>query len=310
MITVHFSRELLEGDMASKHLKALVIGTGLFAIAACSAQPEQPRPEPPLGTLAVINIDADVKFPLDGYLISPERRAIVRKSQDLLVQKCLRRLGFEMELPEREVEHVQSRVIGVVDDAEVSKYGYSDPETLEAVRKAEELRKRQKPWPQDMIDALNGKTASKGSAPTGGCMGESQRALDIPVKSERKAGDENFVIGLSRDSTTLTEADSRLKAAWGKWSSCMKQAGYNYADPWGPNSEKKFGGDDASPEEIATARADVACRKKHDVNSIWVTVRTAYQNRLIVDNADALKDHQTRVDEQVRKAKEILAGKN
>ncbi|MCX2948438.1 hypothetical protein [Lentzea sp. NEAU-D7] len=296
--------------MASNHLKALVIGTGLFAIAACSAQLEQPRPEPPLGALPVINVDADVTFPLDGYLISPESRAAVRKSQDLLVQKCLRRFGFEMELPEREPEHVRSRVIGVVDDAEVSKHGYSDPETLASVRKAEELRKQQKPWPQDMVAVLDGKGAKKEGVPSGGCMGESQRVLGISVKSQEKAGDENFVIGLSRDSTTFAEADSRLKDAWGKWSACMKQAGYDYADPWGPNSEKKFGGDDASPEEIATARADVACRKKHDVNAIWVAVRTAYQHRLIVDNAELLTKHQTRVDEQVRKAKEILSGKN
>ncbi|MDX8049351.1 hypothetical protein SK571_08160 [Lentzea sp. BCCO 10_0798] len=296
--------------MASNHLKALVIGTGLFAIAACSAQPEQPRPEPPLDALPVINVDADVTFPLDGYLISPESRAAVRKSQDLLVQKCLRRFGFEMELPEREPEQVRSRVIGVVDDAEVSKHGYSDPETLASVRRAEELRKQQKPWSQDMVAVLNGKGAKNEGVPSGGCMGESQRALGISVKSQEKAGDENFVIGLSRDSTTFAEADSRLKDAWGKWSACMKQAGYDYADPWGPNNEKKFGGDDASPEEIATARADVACRKKHDVNAIWVAVRTAYQNRLIVDNAEVLKKHQTRVDEQVRKAKEILSGKN
>ena len=65
--------------------------------------------------------------------------------------------------------------------------------------------------------------------------------------------------------------------------------------------------DRRAAEEIATARADVACRKKHDVNGIWVAVRTAYQNRLIVDNADALKQHQSLVDQQVRKATEVVS---
>ncbi|TWP53302.1 hypothetical protein FKR81_04845 [Lentzea tibetensis] len=298
--------------MARNHLKAVVIGAGLFAIAACSAQPDEPRPEPPLGPVPVIQVDADVTFPLDGYLISPERRATVRKGQDLLVQKCLRRFGFEMELPDREADQVRGRVIGVVDDAEVAKYGYSDPETLESVHKAEQIRKDQKPWPEEMVAVLNGRgqnASKKGDVPQGGCAGEAQRALGLASQSVDKPGDENFVIALSRDSTKLTEEDSRLKGAWGKWSACMKEAGYDYADPWGPNGEKKFGGDDASPEEIATARADVACRKKHDVNGIWVAVRTAYQNRLIEDNADALKQHQNRIDEQVRKATEVVSAK-
>lgn len=298
--------------MATNHLKTAVIGTGLFAIAACSAQPDGTRPEPPLGPIPVIQVDADVKFPLDGYLISPERRATIRKSQDLLVQKCLRRFDFEMELPDRESDQVRGRVIGVVDDAEVAKYGYSDPETLESIRKAEQIRKEQKPWPEEMVAVLNGrgaKASKKGDVPDGGCIGEAQRTLGLASQSADKAGDENFVIALSSDSTKLAEADSRLKDAWGKWSACMKDAGYHYADPWGPNGEKKFSGDDASSEEIATARADVACRKKHDVNGIWVAVRTAYQNRLIVDNADALKQHEGRIDEQVRKATEIVSDK-
>ena len=302
--------------MARNHLNAVVIGAGLFVIAACSAQPAGPRPdtrpEPSLGPVPVVQVDADVKFPLDGYQISPERRATIRKGQDLVVQKCLRRFGFEMELPDREPDQVRGRVIGVVDDAEVATFGYSDPETLESVRKAEQIRKEQKPWPEDMIAVLSGREAKapKGSdVPDGGCMGEAQRILGLPAQSTGKPGDENFVIALSSRSTKLAEADSRLTDVWGKWSACMKDAGYHYANPWGPNSEKKFGGDDASPEEIATARADVACRKKHDVNGIWVAVRTAYQNRLIVDNADALKQHQVHVDQQVRKATEVVSDK-
>lgn len=37
-------------------------------------------------------------------------------------------------------------------------------------------------------------------------------------------------------------------------------------------------------------------------------LRTAYQHRLMVDHADGLKQHQNRVDDQVRKANEIVSG--
>ncbi|GLZ29958.1 hypothetical protein Lesp02_21480 [Lentzea sp. NBRC 105346] len=293
-------------------MKAVVIGTVLCALAACSTQSGETRPEPALGPVPVIQVDADVRFPLDDYLLSPERRVTLRRGQDLLVQKCLRRLGFEMNLPDREPDEVKGRVIGVVDDAEAAKYGYSDPETLEAVRRAEQIRKEQKPWPAQMMVALNGggpNAPKKGDIPQGGCTGEARRALGRASQQADQAGDENFVIGLSGRSTKLAEADSRLKAVWGKWSACMKESGYDYADPWGPNDDKRFAGDDASPEEIATARADVACRRKHDVNGIWVAVRTAYQNRLIGDNAEALDKHRRLVDEQVRKAAEVVSGK-
>ncbi|HUQ58917.1 hypothetical protein [Lentzea sp.] len=291
----------------------MLIGTGLLTTVACSAQPDAPRPEPALGPVPLVRIDADVRFPLDDYLLSPEHRVIVRKGQDVLVQRCLRRFGFEMDLPDREVDRVRGRVIGVVDPAEVAEHGYSDPETIESVRKAEQVRKEQKPWPEDMIAVLNGngpEVRKRGGVPDGGCLGEAQRMLGLTSRSRGEPGDENFVIGLSRDSSKLAEADSRLKEAWRKWSACMKDAGYDYADPWGPNGEKRFSGDDASPEEIATARADVACREEHGVNGIWVAVRTAYQNRIITDNADALRRHRGVVDEQVRKATAVVPGKN
>jgi hypothetical protein len=294
---------------ARKLLKAAVIGAGLCVVAGCSAEQGETRPEPPLGPVPVIQVDSDVTFPLDGYLISPERRATIRKSQDLLVRQCLRRFGFDMELPDREPDQVRGRVIGVVDDAEVAKFGYSDPETLESVRKAEQTRKELKPWPEEKIAVLNGHGSKKDGVPDGGCAGEAQRTLGLTSQAKEVPGDENFVIALSRQSTELAEADSRLKDAWGRWSACMKDAGYHYADPWAANGDKRFAGDDASPEEIAAARADVACRKKHDVNGIWVAVRTAYQNRLVVDHAEALEQHQERVDDQVRKATEVVSSK-
>ncbi|MFD5829342.1 hypothetical protein [Lentzea sp. NPDC060358] len=297
--------------MTRRNLEAVSVAVGLLAIAACSAQPVAPRPEPPLGPVPAIHVDADVRFPLDDHLLSPENRVVVRRGQDVLVQRCLRRFGFEMELPAREVDLVRGRVIGVVDPAEVAVHGYSDPETIESVRRAEQIRRAQKPWPEDMIAVLNGngpEARKRGGVPEAGCLGEAQRALGLAARSGGEPGDENFVIGLSRDSSKLAEADSRVKEVWRKWSACMRGAGYDYTDPWGPNNEKRFGGDDASPEEIATASADVACRTGHDVNGIWVAVRTAYQNRLIADNAEALEKHRSRVDDQVRKANEILSG--
>lgn len=266
--------------------------------------------EPELGELPHIESYDDVVFPLDSYHLPPEQRIALVRANDILVRDCMRRYGFDFELPVRTVEPKleKNRIIGLVDADEAAQFGYKPAWFAEYSRRVNKTKSKQKKWPPEMMDVLYGNGPSKVNdvaVPEGGCNAEARRHLD-----ENAAGgpeDENFVIRLEGISGELTQKDSRLRAAFARWSDCMREAGYNYHDPWQANNDPAFAEEQVSAHEIAVATTDVACRNKHNVNGIWVAVRSAYQNSLIEANAKALRRHDSAEVEQAQPAVDALA---
>ncbi|MPZ85275.1 MAG: hypothetical protein GEV28_34770 [Actinophytocola sp.] len=265
--------------------------------------------EPELGALPRIGSYDDVVFPLDSYHLSPEQKVTLARADDIQVRDCMRRYGFDFDLPDRAVEpELENRVIGLIDKDSAASFGYKPAGFAEHSSRVREAKSEQTKWSPEMMGVLNGEGPSKVNGvevPEGGCDAEARQHL--ARNTDGKPGDENFVIRLEKMSGEATEADSRLKKAFAKWSDCMAEAGFNYRDPWQANGDPAFAEEKASAREVATATADVKCRSKHDVNGIWVAVRTAYQNRLIEANAEALRQHESAVAEQLRKAADVLA---
>jgi hypothetical protein len=281
-----------------------IVAVGMLGASAGAAQNE-----PELGELPHIESYDDVVFPLDSYHLPPEQKVALARADDILVRDCMRRYDFDFELPDRTVEPEleKSRVLGLVDADEAARFGYKPPWFAEYSQRVNEAKSTQEKWPKAMMDVLYGDGPVKVNGvdvPEGGCNAEARHLLGRNAVGE--PGDENFIIRLEWMSGELTQKDSRLKAAFAKWSDCMREAGYNYQDPWQANGDRAFA-EQASAHEIAVAKTDVACRNKHNVNGTWVAVRTAYQNRLIEANADALRQHDSEKDEQVQPATEILA---
>ena len=121
--------------------------------------------------------------------------------------------------------------------------------------------------------------------PEGGCQGEAGRKV-----AEGAAHDERLVLRLGDEAGKQAEADSRVKAAFQAWSACMARAGFDYADPWKPNDNPEFQGQEAGAREIATATADVRCKREGDLVGVWASVEAAYQERKIGENAEALQN--------------------
>lgn len=293
-----------------------VITVMLTSIQGCGktgdAQSGGANIEPDLGTIPVINRYAEVSFPLDGYRMSPEQRVTILNAADLAVRTCMKRFGLDYEIADRKVSPHVDRVIGVVEGSEVSEFGYKNRRMqLQANEAAKEKdHQRRNPRPPEMVSVLqgDGPTQYRGvEIPNGGCYGEAGRTLGSPEQANVSPGDDNFVLRLSSESGHLAEADSRLKKAFAVWSGCMSEAGYNYHDPWEANDDPKFATDTASQTEIVTAKADVACRIKHNVNGIWVAVQTAYQYRLIEQNAESLRQHRNLTGDRLRRATEIVS---
>jgi hypothetical protein len=289
-----------------------VVAAIAVAIVACGMRDTSAgatRSEPELGVLPRIESYDDVVFPLDSYHLSPERRVALARANDILVRDCMRRYGFDFELPVRTVSPAleKNRIIGLVDADEAARFGYKPAWFAEYSRRVKKAKSKQVRWPPEMMGVLYGDGPSKVNGvavPAGGCNGEARRRLGRDTAGG--PGDESFVIRLEWISGQLTRKDSRLEAAFARWRDCMLEAGYDYRDPWQANGDPAFAEEHVSAHEIAVATTDVACRDKHNVNGIWVAVRSAYQHRLIEANAEALRQHDSAKVEQVRPA-DVLA---
>lgn len=292
---------------------AAVFALVVVAIAAwgmLDANAGAAQSEPELGVLPRIESYDDVVFPLDSYHLSPEQRVALARADDILVRDCMRRYGFDFELPVRTVypELEKNRVIGVVDADEAARFGYKPSWFAEHTRRVSEAKSKQEKWSPEMMGVLYGDGPSRVNGvdvPAGGCNAEARQRLGRGTAGG--PGDENFILLLEWMSGELAQKDSRLQAAFANWSDCMREAGYDYQDPWQANGDRAFVDEKASAHEIAVATADVACRDKHNVNGIWVAVRSAYQNRLIEANAEALRRHGSAMAEQVQPATDVLA---
>jgi hypothetical protein len=139
--------------------------------------------------------------------------------------------------------------------------------------------------------------------PTGGCQGE----VNQKIEAGAPQGDANLAQNLAGQSYTKSKTDSRLAAAESQWSSCMKQAGYDYQNSADPNALDWRSRPNV--QQIATATADVACRQKTNLVGIWAAVDTAYQRQLVEKNAQQLNLVRQQLDAELRNAAAVLAGK-
>ncbi len=160
------------------------------------------------------------------------------------------------------------------------------------------------------------------------------RGLDGCVKEGTQAvfGDANVMSALSKleELDKQAEADPRLVSAKADWSKCMKDAGFDYADPnsvdgaiqdklvsiVGAGAAKALGEDGKfnaaafSPsnlppfdkaalaalqaEELKTAQTDLACEDKY-VNAIDSKVKDEYQKKFAAENAALISKAQAKV---------------
>ncbi|GLZ38925.1 hypothetical protein [Actinokineospora sp. NBRC 105648] len=283
-------------------LLPLVVVVG--ALQGCASDSNQPDgDEPDLGPVPTVTSYADVRLPLDGYRLRPDQERTVGRAVDLLITSCVLRFGLDYPAPDQWSDGLPDRVIGVVDADEAARLGYRHPGAAANDRDVAVAKAREVPPPPELRAVLTGTEAAEYRGipvPPGGCVGAANREVG---KEKLDA----LVLDLRGEAVRRTEADHRVKNAFGAWSSCMDDAGHPFPDPWAAN-DHGWPGDTAGPDEIATARADVACRTETGLNGVWVATLTAYERRLVERDADALTQLRRHADDQVRRATDILAG--
>ena len=165
------------------------------------------------------------------------------------------------------------------------------------------LQKRNSTSTSAALDAaLLGTSRSRG-VPKGGCSGESARRLYRGTKS---GADMQYPEGLGWDAYTASRSKPLVQAAFAKWRACMSQRGYDLDDPVSGGATL-FSKDNQPPpnkvfvphpseQEVATARADVACKRTVHLVEVWSEAEAALQVKAIakhraqLDSSDALRD--------------------
>jgi hypothetical protein len=268
-----------------------------FVVAGCA--PQQPD-DIPVRVEHVRDVDALV-LPLDAYRTSPAQRRLVQRAEKTLVTACLRRFRIAVDLgdPAAPPFSQNARRYGLADEARASKLGYSTPEiTGRPPRPDLPPLARKAAW-GDGPAKIRGR-----NLPEGGCVGEAGRTLSTGAPPAGTLADR-----LAFSTLETSAKDRRVRAAFGRWSSCMKRAGHSYATPRDANRDRRFiDGPEhrVSPTETATAVADVRCKHQAHLIDVWASVEAVYQRRLIARHKTELDRERAALAIRLSNAKKAL----
>ena len=245
------------------------------------------------------DVDALV-LPLDQYIFSrPGATDLVLRAQWVLVARCVQRFGLEWTppSPSNSPENISAKYFPLYSAERARRLGYHSDYSPP-------------PEPTPLSGELQIARFGRGpkrlagvEVPEGGCYDEARRYLawGTPVFEN-----EQFGLQLKNAAARDTERDARVQDAFARWSAGMEEAGYHYATPWDAWNDPRWSGPRASPLEIATAVADVQCKRTTGLLDTWVAVTRAYEQRYVDRHAAALAELTTAMEALERRAIEVI----
>jgi hypothetical protein len=250
----------------------------------------------------VVNTGADITLPFDSYFMSTPQANQFDRAARILARDCMKRFGFDWRIRTTEVEAApKAGRYGLIDADAAAAYGYhATPDEAGPVGDA-----GAKPdAAMAMVYFGNGPSTYAGQpVPKGGCLGEARGKLAEGGPASLSMQE---LRGLENELYHKAQVDRRVQAAMAGWRTCMKSAGYDYDDIWKANNDPRWTGSQPAPEEIPTAKADVACKKRVELAGIWLTVETAYELESIQQRAGAFDAVRKSLDAQVANAARVV----
>jgi hypothetical protein len=216
----------------------------------------------------------DLQPAADAYLANNAEIADLSRASNLLFSRCMRQFGFEPH-PPRAIPPLpfgQNEMrYGLTDEHAARTIGYHVPQ---AASPPARTGTKLSPAAQAVADGTGPRVYKGRAVPAGGCTGEAGRELmhGAPVPP-----DPQLAKRLSLQSFARTKQESHVHAAFAGWSGCMRSSGFLYATPEDANNDPAFQTRRASAKEIATATADVRCKRQVNLVNIWGTAETLYQ---------------------------------
>lgn len=282
--------------------KAVPLLAALLVLGGCGGS-EEKKSEPAVQEFAPVTSSDQIALPFDAYLLTAEQDVLNLKANSLLVRQCGERFGVRVTMPvglNPTPKELNARRYGIIDGKRAKTHGYRPEQSPAELDNGPE-------WNPDAAEMAVLGMSEEGAAqlrdkagkplPEGGCIGEADRALG---GSEPQAPVD--VVDVFKSA----ENDSRIQAAWKRWSTCMEEAGYDYTSPWQPNNAKWPS--EVSSKEIQTAVDDVECRNSTNLVGTWMAVEAAYQREAIEKDPEAFATMKDWHDTRVRKAAEALKG--
>ncbi|MEU4277271.1 hypothetical protein AB0F57_20520 [Streptomyces tanashiensis] len=247
-------------------------------------------------------------LPLQAYQPTERQAAAIAAAEGTLVQRCMRSFGKEWRpapgLPRVGPRNIMDWRYGIHDEALSSRRGYQ-PDAAEQARYDAAVRTQsRRPAPSPDEEVLLGGSDLPASAreqagpevrsgsfngrkiPAGGCFGQARTTL-----GSQSRGVSPLVEQLNFASYEASLSDPAVTEVFGLWSACMRKKGYSYAAPMDADADPRFRPDPrrrVSEREIATAVADISCRRRHHVAEIWHGVEVRVQSGYVRENAARL----------------------
>ncbi|HET6353257.1 hypothetical protein [Streptomyces sp.] len=237
--------------------------------------------------------EADIPpLPLDRYQLSSKEYERFTQAQHRLVQRCMVGFGYagfplDPKDPQRGLAAVMSVLVssspfGMLDLDDARRWGYGwDP------KKSMDWKPKDRVMTEEEYGVVHG-PGSGGAAtihgrkvPENGCSGEADKQLISGVKDSMRMW--SYVSGRQHSLTGTEPRDGRIRQAWDTWSQCVVDKGLGrYRNPDKAFEDKAWqrgsGGNTTRTErELATATADVECKRKHDTVRVWWEVRAEIQ---------------------------------
>ncbi|MEV0484550.1 hypothetical protein AB0I69_28550 [Streptomyces sp. NPDC050508] len=227
-------------------------------------------------------------LPFDRYRLSVNDIYLIEGAQDILTRDCMKRRGHDWELVNNHSTFIDlrnRRRYGVIEMPVAEELGYhTTPQLLGSTEvTARKQRRESRLSMAEQKDAFD---------PENGCYVRAGRQLAQGTQvDEGPMSDLSYrILNESRKSLPV----SRALASWGR---CMHGYGFSYRDPAGAGSDPAWHrSQNPSRKELATAVADVRCKRRADLVAVWhreekgrqeqaVRLRSEYFGRLAAAKA-------------------------
>lgn len=285
-------------------------------------------------------MDELFELPVHAYMFTVVEENTLYNAHDLLVEECMRDLGFSFSRSEpRQVDPATVAAFGPqhnylsrwhVDAEYAAEHGFSHPEELLEQGVEEEGGEEPLSDPridhegqtyEDAVAALNGlpegtATPSGDPVPEWGCTGWAEGELDEGVRiigmEEAQNGEVPTPLGgnpvateISNNSQEEAAADQGVLDAEAAWTECMSDSGYpgEHPDTVGSGRDTAL-----ASEDTEAAVRNVECREESELTRTYVDVLTGIQERDIDANQTALQERAEEMERALEQAVEVLEG--
>ena len=268
------------------------------ATAACSTaaatRPQVPVPLP--------GVEArELSIPFDRYNFSTSDISLLEGAEEVLVRDCMRQRGMAWEVLPRsaaeDLEPLNRRRYGVVEPEIARLFGYhSAPDRPTVARRAAARASRAR--------SLSAKEQQASSGEKDGCLGQARARLEQGTPQVDGA----LFNRLISETFEQSQRDPEVVQVFRAWSACMREQGWQYADPLAAITDQRWLTDGpASQEEIRAAQADVRCKVKTGLVSTWSAVEKRIQDAAISAHPTEFQALRATKDQQLAAARAVLA---